>query len=124
MNRMTDDLAEYRALRFMPSRIPAQDAVETFVPAGEEPDDELREMISRTGAGRWYPEPNGHRLCVLYQGGGYNPARFTLVAGGWDHEHCSRCRDSVPPMTLCWVTREGPFVLLDAKCHRDVFGPE
>lgn len=68
------------------------------------------------------PVAVGHRLRVLYQGGGFDPARFTLVPGGWDHEHCSRCGGTVEPMTLCWVTPDGPSVLLDEKCHREVFG--
>ena len=118
---MADDLEDYRALEFMPSRIPAQDAVEAFVPTGQAPDEELQEMISRTGASRWYPEQDGQRLRVLYDGGGYNPERFALVPGGWDHEHCSRCGGVVEPMTLCWVTKQDPFVLIDEKCHREIF---
>ena len=59
---------------------------------------------------------------VSYDGGGYNPERFTRVPGGWDHEHCNRCGDLVEPMTLCWVTKRDPFVLLDEKCHREIFG--
>lgn len=119
---MDDDLSQYRALVFDPSRIPAQDALEAFVAEGERPDAELERVMRLTGASRWYPVEGGHRLLVLYQGGPYDPARFTLRRGAWDHEHCSRCRDPVAPMTLCWVTRDGPYVLLDEKCYRAVFG--
>ncbi len=119
---MDDDLREFRSRAFMASRIPAQDALEAFVPAGEVPDAELQEVIERTGFSRWYPVDGGHRLRTLYEGGPYNPERLTLVKGGWDHEHCSRCGDPIEPMTLCWVTRDDPFVLLDEKCYRLAFG--
>lgn len=119
---MHDDLNELRTLRFMPSRIPAQDALETLIQGEERPDAEIQEVMSRTGMSRWYPVEGGHRLLILYEGGPYRPERFTLLKGGWDHEHCSRCRDGIPPMTLCWVTREDPYVLLDEKCYRHVFG--
>jgi hypothetical protein len=64
----------------------------------------------------------GHRLLALYEGGAHNDERFTLRKGGWDHEHCSRCRATIPPMTRCWVTRTDPFVLLDDPCYREIFG--
>ena len=106
----------------MRSRIPAQDALEVFVPSGAEPDAEMKELIGRTGFARWYPMEGGHMVRTLYEGGPYNAERFTLLKGGWDHEHCTRCGASVEPMTLCWVTRSGPFVLLDEKCHGEIFG--
>ena len=119
---MDDELNELRARKFMRSRIPAQDALEAFVPAGEQPDAEMQEVMGRTGFSRWYPVDGGHRLLALYEGGGFDPARFTLVKGGWDHEHCSRCRASIAPMRLCWVTEDDPFVLLDERCFLLVFG--
>ena len=119
-----DDLEELRQLKFMPSRIPALDALEVFVPSGAERDPELEEIRSRTGQSRWYPMEGGHRVRVLYEGGQFNAARFTLVRGGWDHEHSSRCHGTIEPMTLCWVTESDPYVLLDEKCYRQVAGPE
>jgi hypothetical protein len=86
------------------------------------PDAEMKEVMDRTGFSRWYPVEGGHRLRTLYEGGSYNQARFTLVKGGWDHEHCSRCGSTIEPMTLCWVTRADSYVLLDEKCHTELFG--
>jgi hypothetical protein len=119
---MDNDLDEYRALEFFPSRIPAQDALAAFVPTDQRPAPEVEAAAARSGASRWYPVDGGHRVLILYQGGPYSPRHFELLKGGWDHEHCSRCRDRVPPMTLCWVTYEDPFVLLDETCYRLVFG--
>ena len=118
---MSDDMPsdeQLRGLGFMPSRIPALDALEVFVPDGGTADPEVREVPSR-----WYPVEGGHRVLLLYEGGPYSTDRFTLVKGGWDHEHCSRCRAHIPPMTLCWVTERGEYVLLDKKCYEEVFGP-
>jgi hypothetical protein len=116
------NLTTLRAPDFMRSRIPAQDALEAFLPTGAVPDAEMREQIAQTGYSRWYPVEDGHRLLTLYEGGPFNPARFTLVKGGWDHEHCNNCGDQVAPMELCWVTRQDPYILLDEKCYRLVQG--
>lgn len=121
---MGDDREELRRLTFMRSRIPALDALETFVPDGHAPDAELEDLQSRTGQCRWYPVEGGHRVLILYEGGPYNTQRFALAKGAWDHEHCSRCGETIEPMTLCWVTESGRYVLLDEKCHTDIFGSE
>lgn len=119
-----ENLEELRRLKFMRSRIPALDALEAFVPEGSAPDSEIEELQNRTGNSRWYPAEGGHRVLILYEGGPYNANRFTLAKGAWDHEHCSRCGATIKPMTLCWVTEAGPYVLLDEKCYRAAFGGE
>ena len=118
-----ESLEQLRALKFMPSRIPALDALEIFVPNGSPDDPELSELRDRTGQSRWYPVEGGHRVLILYEGGPYNASRFKLLTEAWDHEHCTRCGATIPPMTLCWVTEEGPYVVLDESCHREAFGP-
>lgn len=111
-----------RQLRFMPSRIPALDALEIFIPHGAPDDPEIDELRKRTGQSRWYPEAGGFRVRIPYEGGPYNAERFTLVKGAWDHEHCQCCGASIKPLTLCWVTESGPWVLLDEACYRQIFG--
>jgi uncharacterized protein len=115
---VNDDTEDYRILKFVQSRIPALDALEAFVPDGTTPDEPLEEMLRRSSSSRWYPVEGGHRVLILYEGGGYDAARFTLIPGAWDHEHCTRCGANIEPMTLCWVTENGPFVLLDEECIR------
>ena len=115
---MRDELEELRGLRFMPSRIPAQDALEGFVPTGQTPDSEVQAILDEGWASRWYPIDGGHRLLVLYDGGPYSADHFTLRPGAWDHEHCSHCGASIAPMTLCWVTETGEYVLLDDQCYQ------
>jgi hypothetical protein len=120
---MDDETEDLQKLSFMPTRIPKLDALEVFVPSDGGPDAEIQELTSRTGQSRWYPVDGGHRALILYEGGPFNETRFTLVKGAWDHEHCSRCGDTIEPMTLCWVTRSGRYVLLDEKCYHLV-GPD
>ena len=120
---MTDDSIPYRQLEFMASRIPATDALAVFIPTGVEPDAELKKVIGRTGFSRWYPVEGGQWMRTPYEGGEYDSLRFTLLKDGWDHEHCTRCSARIEPMTLCWVTRTGRFILLDEKCHAEVFDP-
>jgi hypothetical protein len=119
---MPDDIAQYSAAAFMPSRIPARDAVEAFFRTGVVPEAETEALLARTGVSRCYPVEGGHWLRVLYEGGEYDAQRFRLLPGGWDHEHCDRCGGMIAPMALCWVTRDDPDVVLDEPCARDLFG--
>ena len=116
---MDDDLAHLRTLTFHPSRIPALDALEIFVPKGAEADPDVTAIRSRTGFSRWFPVEGGHRVLILYKGGPYNTDRFTLRKGAWDHEHCKRCGASIEPMTLCWVSNR---TILCEACHRELVG--
>jgi hypothetical protein len=101
----------------MKSRIPRLDALEVFVPLGGEQDPELLEVRGRTGKSRWFAADGKHRVLILYEGGSYDPARFTLIKEAWDHEHCDHCQAQIPPMTLCWMTRDDPVVILCDECH-------
>ena len=117
---MDSTLDEFGRLMFIQSRIPALDALEVFVPEGSERDDAVRDLTSRTGASRWFPVAGGHRVLILYEGGEYDPQRFSLRKGAWDHDHCRRCQRQIRSMTLCWVTTEGPYVVLCEDCYRPI----
>jgi hypothetical protein len=112
-----DDLKVFRNLSFMKSRIPALDALTTFVPDGQEDDPVIEQAIDHSGSARWYPVEGGHRLLILHQRGEYDTERFKLEKGVWDHEHCKACGDRIDSMTLCWVTESGPYVLICNACH-------
>ncbi len=111
---------QFRRLSYSATRVPRLDALEAFVPTGREDDETGSEARKRPS--RWFPAEGGHRVLVLYEGGEYDAGRWRLVKGGWDHEHCTRCGRSIEPMTLCWVTAEGPWVLLCEACHQVVGG--
>jgi hypothetical protein len=96
-----ENLDQLRTLKFMPSRIPALDALEIFVPTDGSEDAGVSELRSRIGQSRWYPLEGGHRVLIPYEGGPYNSSRFKLLSGVWDHEHYTRCGATIPPMTLC-----------------------
>ena len=116
---MDEELQELRRHQYHQSRIPALDALETFVADGEPPD-ELAELRRRTGFSRWYPVHGGHRVLVLYEGGHFNPERFTLRKGAWDHEHCKRCSVRIPCLTSCWVSHDEAYIVLCDDCYRHV----
>ena len=68
-----EELAELRGHKWMPSRIPALDALSIFVPEGQEENDPaVTEMSARIGSCRWYPVPGGHKVLFPYEGGDYN----------------------------------------------------
>lgn len=120
---MDDELPELRRHAYHRSRIPALDALETFVADGAPEDSALAELRNRSGFSRWYPVDGGHRVLVLYEGGGFNSNQFTLRKGVWDHEHCKRCSARIPSMTLCWVSRDQSYVVLCDDCYELVNRP-
>jgi hypothetical protein len=111
------DLDDLRRLSFIESRVPALDALEGFVPTGGESDPAVEAARGLTGFSRWYPVQGGHRVHFLYQGGAYDTSRFTVAKGAWDHEHCKRCGTRIESMSPCFVTPEGPYVVLCTACH-------
>jgi hypothetical protein len=114
-------LTELRSYKWMPSRIPALDALMAFVPDGEEDSDAVvADMMKRAHRCRWYPVPGGNEVLIPYEGGEYDQERFTIQRGAWDHEHCKACGTSIPSMTKCWVTDGGECVLLCAACYSEV----
>ena len=117
---MDDELQELRRHQYHRSRIPALDAVETFVADGAPPNPELAELRRRSGFSRWYPVPGGHRVVVLYEGGGFNAERFTFRKGQWDHEHCKRCVVRIPALTPCWVSNDESYIILCDDCYQHV----
>ena len=119
--RVTDEELDWlKGLSFVESRIPKLDALSTFVPIGGERDPVVQDAVQRTGFSRWFPVEGGHRLQVPFEGGGYDSSRFSVEHEAWDHETCKVCRDRVPAMTLCWVTKSGPYVILCEACHADL----
>src|SRR5829696_6108219 len=114
---MTDqELAALPTYLWMDSRIPKRDALSSFVPDGSESDPVVATIQRRIGASRWFPIQGGHKVLMPFDGGAYEPSRFTIEPAAWDHEHCDCCNDHIPAMTLCHVTQPGqPYVLLCAK---------
>ena len=112
------DIAKLSTLKWMQSRIPALDALVSFIPKGQESEPAIKEAMSRHSCSRWYPVEGGHRLLIPYEGGTYDTERFTIEQGVWDHENCDVCNERIPPMTLCWVTKSGHYVILCTGCHQ------
>jgi alpha-D-ribose 1-methylphosphonate 5-phosphate C-P lyase len=114
-----DQLKELAGLTWMKSRIPALDALVAFMPDG--PRDQVIDDFSGGRSSRWYPEPGGHRVVILYETvEDYDATRFHVEKGAWDHEHCDLCGEHIPAMTLCWVTESGSYMILCEACHARV----
>jgi hypothetical protein len=107
---------ELRGLPFMPTRIPAVDALVAFVPEGQPIRAAVQATLDRIGSGRWFKVAGGHELLMPYEGGQYDRAELKIRPKAWDHEVCSGCQGRVPAMTPCWVTEHGPFKLLCTAC--------
>ena len=117
---MTSRWAEFRSLPFIPSRIPALDALVAFVPAGQPMRPGVQKTIDRVGNCRWFEVSGGHEVLVPHEGGQYDRAEFKIRPKAWDHETCAGCRRQVPAKTPCWVTEDGPFKMLCTSCKAEM----
>jgi hypothetical protein len=116
-----DRLNQFRKLPFMQSRIPASDALSMFVPKGQENDPEVQTFSHSKGFSRWFPidgGKGGHNVLIPHEGEKFDSTKVKIEKGGWDHEHCKICSADIEPMTLCWVTKSGPYVILCDDCHK------
>ncbi len=108
----------------MASRIPARDALAAFCPKGEAWHPTITAETELATASRWYPQADGIRVECPYRGEGFDPAFFTLIPNGWAFEECNGCIDGasetaiIPAMTLCYVTRHDPYMLLCEPCYQ------
>jgi len=102
----------------MPSRIPVQDALAAFVPKGAEAPTPPRPVYEI----RWFPEAEGVRMLIPYDGGPFDEETFRVQAGAWDHTTCDHCNARIPAMTLCYVTKEDAFNALCEPCFKLNFG--
>jgi hypothetical protein len=110
-----DRLEAFRELEFVESSVPPLDALSIVVVDGTMQNPDVERFL-QTHPSRWYPVDGGHRILVLYEGGPYDRALFTLEPKAWDHDHCAACNEQIPAMTLCWVTTSGKYVALCIAC--------
>ena len=110
---------ELATFEWMQSRIPAVDALVHFVRDG--PRNPSVDSFAMRYRSRWYPTQGGTRVVVSMEGApAYDPTTWQVEKGAWDHEHCDVCAESIAAMTLCWVTKHDPYVLLCDRCHDQV----
>lgn len=113
------DVDELARFEWMQSRIPALDALVHIVADG--PRDAAVGSFAMSHRSRWYPVEGGFRVLVSMENQPeYDATAWQVEKGAWDHEHCDLCREHIPAMTLCWVTKNDPYVLLCGPCHQKV----
>ena len=117
------EIAQLPKLEWMPSRIPLRDALVAFVSddggSGCPP---AVELACKGQTTRWYPQPRGLRVLILYEGGSYDSSTFHIEREAWDHESCDVCDERIPAMTLCHVTKRGRYIALCETCYRKHIG--
>ena len=113
------ELDELTRFKWMQSRILALDALVDFMPDG--PRDTAIDSFATSHRSRWYPIQGGTRIVVsLERKPEYDATKWKVEQCAWDHEHCELCGEGIPAMTLCWVTKYDPYVLLCDACHTKV----
>ena len=96
---------------------PGCDAAVIFVPEGQAPAPEVQAALNQAGRQRWYPVPGGHKAKVEYHSVAGRQHLFQFEKGGWDHEHCDFCSQSIPAGQTCWTTPERDFVVFCEECY-------
>ncbi len=101
---------------------PGIDAAVVFVPEGQTPSSEVREVLEGSGQQRWYPVPGGHRAKVPWHCSEGRESLFEREVKGWDHEHCDFCNSHVNIGELCWTTDsgDGGFWVFCRGCYENV----
>ncbi len=71
------------------------------------------------------PNEDGLYASCVYDGAPFDPTRYRVVGGGWDHEHCLLCWANVQPGDEWWATNpasmEDEFGLC-LDCYSRLFG--
>lgn len=57
---------------------------------------------------------HGRRMRKDYNGGEYDEAKFELVEGMWEHEHCSICWFTIKEGHTFWENRDRIKIMCDA----------
>jgi hypothetical protein len=71
------------------------------------------------------PNSDGYYASSVYHGERFDPAKFRVVPGGWDHEHCYLCWAKVLAGEEWWATHPPNFedeIGLCLDCHARLFG--
>jgi hypothetical protein len=98
---------------WMPSRIPARDALVAFVPKGAKDFVPPRPVYEQ----RWFEENDRCRVVIPYDGGPFDTSTFRLESDAWDHVTCDNCNVRIPALTLCFVTKDRAFHALCQACY-------
>ena len=72
------------------------------------------EPLNERGGSFWQP----------YRGEAYDPEKFELVEGGWDHEHCDVCWEKIVDGVAYWTNDDAEAGHLDLceSCYPRVMG--
>jgi hypothetical protein len=63
-----------------------------------------------------WDEEQGYHSEAPYTGQEYDPSKFELVEGGWDHEHCSVCWAKIEAGDSYWANDGSDQVALCPAC--------
>ena len=114
-----EELHQLPLQTWMASRIPVRDALAAFIPTGKQL---TEEVIPASYEQRWYPERDGIRLLIPYDGAAFDGNIFHLESGAWDHTTCVHCNKRIPAMALCYLTKYGPYIGLCSNCYKEHVG--
>lgn len=113
-------LSSFTQAMLTPYTFPGTDAAVVFIPDGEKPSQEMREVLERSGQQRWYPAPGGHQAKIPWHLSKGHESLFEREEKGWDHEHCDFCNAHVNIGDVCWTADipGGGFWLFCGGCYK------
>ena len=114
--RKQEFLKRLKAEMFIEEKYAARDALVVLVREGEEPSEEVRQVLQAAGPQRWFPTEGGHLVKCPVIEGEFDKEIFSVEEGGWDHEHCIKCSGDIHAGDTCWLAEKDRGVLICDEC--------
>src|SRR4029450_8153374 len=87
-------------------------------PLGTSPLLDFAERVFASSPAMVKKEPvNGHRMWTKFDESRYNATEYDIVAGMWDHEHCSVCYERIADGDRYWENSESH--ILCPQCYEE-----
>jgi len=99
-----DEFKAIRYLRFVQRTFKSADTLVSIGPIGSPDEVSPPSRHCRDGT-----------VEIPFEGQEFDKAKWRVVPGGWDHEHCKVCRFSISNGHTYWANEDG--VLLCDACH-------
>ena len=109
----------FNADMFHKTVCPETDAPVVFIPKDQEPSPEIKKVLDEAGPQRWFPKENGNIIKCPNVVNTFDESLFKLEKGGWDHEHCDACGNTINAGVTCWIAKkDDKLFIICERCYK------
>ena len=114
-----DLLEGFNVDMFRKTVCPKTDALVVFIPKDQEPSPEIKKVLDEAGPQRWFPKEDGNIVKCPNVVNTFDKTIFKLEKGGWDHEHCDACGNTIDAGMSCWIAKKDDELFLICElCYK------